>query len=196
MRSRSAALGLVLLGATASAARAQLPERVSGGAVHVSEYVEVTTSRLREKADEVPASIEVITGEELSAWGATDLRSALALAAGLDVAPGGDGGPAASVPEFWGRKAFDAFLLLGDGVPWGGAFNPATATVDLQDVQRIEVLRGPAPVTYGATSFVGVIHVVHKDVGTRRTSVSASAGSHGSGAGQVVAPSFKWAGFS
>jgi iron complex outermembrane receptor protein len=32
----------------------------------------------------------------------------------------------------------------------------------MRDIERIEVLRGPAPVTYGATSFVGVIHVVHK----------------------------------
>src|SRR5439155_13810250 len=57
---------------------------------------------------------------------------------------------------------FDAFLLVVDDIPWGGAFNPALTTLNLRDVERIEVLRGSAPVTYGATSFVGVIHVVHK----------------------------------
>ena len=74
----------------------------------------------------------------------------------------GDAGPAGAVPEFWGLREFDAFLLVVDDVPWGGAFNPALTTLNLRDVDRIEVLRGPAPVTYGATSFVGAIHVVHK----------------------------------
>src|SRR5207247_9062136 len=80
---------------------------------------------------------------------------------GVAIAPGGDAGPASAIPEFWGLREFDAFLLVVDGVPWGGAFNPAVSTVSLRDVERIEILRGAAPVTYGATSFVGVIHVVH-----------------------------------
>jgi outer membrane cobalamin receptor len=84
----------------------------------------------------------------------TDLRSALALATGVDIAPGADQGPAASVPEFWGLKEFDAFLLVVDGVPWGGTFNPALETLSLVDVERIEILRGAAPVMYGTTSFV------------------------------------------
>ena len=119
-------------------------------------------TRVPEPAVEVPVPIEVFTGQELTDRGARDLESALALATGVTIAPGGDGGPASSVPEFWGLKEFDAFLLVVDGVPWGGAFNPALATLSLTDIARIEVMRGPAPVTYGATSFVGVIHVVHK----------------------------------
>jgi TonB family protein len=58
--------------------------------------------------------------------GARDLRSALSSAIGVEIAPGGDSGPASSVPDFWGLKEFDAFLLVVDGVPWGGAFNPIT----------------------------------------------------------------------
>jgi len=61
-----------------------------------------------------------------------------------------------------GLREFDAFLLVVDDVPWGGAFNPALATLDLTDVDRIEILRGAAPVLYGATSFIGVIHVIHR----------------------------------
>ena len=45
-------------------------------------------------------------------------------------------------------------------MPYGGAFNPALATLDLTDVERIEVIRSPAPVSYGATSFVGIIPVI------------------------------------
>ncbi|MBI1739853.1 MAG: Plug domain-containing protein, partial [Candidatus Koribacter versatilis] len=128
----------------------------------VHQRVEVTTTRLPEDPAEDPAPIEVFTGDELSARGARDFRSALSAAMGVEIAPGGDSGPASSVPDFWGLKEFDAFLLVVDGVPWGGAFNPALTTLDLNDIERIEVLRGPAPVTFGATSFVGMVHVVHK----------------------------------
>jgi len=142
--------------------------------------VEVVATRMPEAPHDVPASVEVIAGSDLRARGVRNLREALALATGVSIAPGGDGGPAASVPEFWGLREFDAFLLVVDGIPWGGALNPALATLDLNDVERIEILRGPAPVTYGATSFVGVIHVVHRNAGARSQTVSASGGSYGS----------------
>ena len=124
--------------------------------------IEVVATRIPTAPHEVPASIEVISGEDLRARGASTLRDALSLAAGVAIAPGSDAGPASGVPEFWGLREFDAFLLVVDDVPWGGALNPAIATASLRDVERVEILRGPAPVTYGATSFVGVIHVVHK----------------------------------
>ncbi len=44
-------------------------------------------------------------------------------------------------PALWGLREFDAFLLVVDGVPWGGAFNPALTTLDLTNVERIDVLR-------------------------------------------------------
>src|SRR5882762_6251921 len=149
----------------------------------VKERVEVTVTRLPEDPEDVPAPIEVFSAEELSARGARDLRTAMASAIGVEIAPGGDTGPAGSVPAFWGLKEFDAFLLVVDGVPWGGAFNPALTTLDLNDVERIEVLRGPAPVTFGATSFVGVIHVVHKGVETPGRTLTVHGGSYGSGGG-------------
>lgn len=150
--------------------------------------LEVVATRRPEATHNVPASIEVITGADLRARGATSLRDALALAAGVAIAPGGDGGPAGSVPEFWGLREFDAFLLVVDGVPWGGALNPALATLDLHDVERIEVLRGPAPVTYGATSFVGVIHVVHSSAAATRRTLAAHGGSYKSGGLSVDLP--------
>ena len=124
--------------------------------------VEVVATRIPEAPHDVPASIEVISGDDLRARGAVSLKDAMSLAAGIAVAPGGDGGPASAVPEIRGLREFDAFLLVVDGIPWGGAFNPAVSTLSLRDVERVEILRGPAPVTYGATSFVGVINVVHK----------------------------------
>src|SRR5947207_2712468 len=146
-----------------------------------AEYIEVTAKGLHEEVETVPAMVTVVTGAELRARGATDLRDALSSVAGVDVAPGGDNGPASSVPEFWGLKEFDAFLLVSDDVPWGGAFNPALTSLSLEDVDHVEVLRGPAPVMYGATSFVGVLHVVHRLPADRTREASATIGSYGSG---------------
>lgn len=157
--------------------------------------VQVTATRFLEDPAKVPASITVITSKELAERGATDLRSALAMAAGIAIAPGGDGGPTSSIPEMWGLKEFDAFLLVVDGVPWGGTFNPALSTLDLQDVERIEVQRGSAPVMYGATSFVGVIHVIHRLPAEAQGSATLAGGSHGSGSGVVTLKVPKWAGF-
>jgi len=155
----------------------------------------VIATRIPEDRANLSASTTVIQGSDLRDRGATDLRSALAMVAGVDIAPGGDGGPAAAVPEMWGFREFDAFLLVVGDVPWGGAFNPDTVNLSLQDVERIEVLRGAAPVMYGATSFVGVIHVVHTKPGTGATRLTTSTGSEGSGAlsGAIDLP--QWAGF-
>jgi outer membrane receptor protein involved in Fe transport len=147
--------------------------------------VQITATRVAENVDFVPASLAVVRGEDLRRLGATDLRSALASIAGLDAPPGGDAGPAGSVPSFWGLHEFDAFLLVVDGVPWGGAFNPALPALDLNDVKRIEVVKGAAPVMFGATSFVGVIHVMRYPAGESDQAVSVAGGSRSSAAGSV-----------
>ena len=154
----------------------------------VTESIQVVATRTAEPVEPVPAAVTVVTGEELRARGADDLASALALVGGVSIAPGGDGGPASSVPEIWGLREFDAFLLVVDGVPWGGAFNPALATLDLNNIERVEVLRGAAPVMYGATSFVGVIEVVHYAAGDGPRSATVYGGSHSSGGGSVYLP--------
>jgi iron complex outermembrane receptor protein len=144
------------------------------------EPVEVTTEKVPVALRDVAANVSVVSGEELRARGATDLRTALSLVAGVDIAPGGDGGPASSVPALWGLREFDAFLLVVDGIPSGGAFTPALATLNLANVERIEVLKGAAPVSYGATSFVGVIQVIHYGAGQGPMQVEVGIGSRGS----------------
>jgi outer membrane receptor protein involved in Fe transport len=174
---------------TAAASPDQGPDQGATGEVpKVSETLQVTATRVPEDVEPVPSSVTVITGEEIRARGATDLATALSTVAGVVVAAGGDAGAASSVPEIWGLREFDAFLLVVDGVPWGGAFNPALSTLDLTDVDRIEVLRGSAPVMYGATSFVGVIQVIHRQPGAPGGSVSAWGGSYGSGGAAASAP--------
>ena len=140
--------------------------------------LQVTATRYQENPANVPTIVTVLDGQMLRDRGITDLRSALGTVAGVDIAPGGDGGPAGSVPEMWGLRRSDAFLLVVDGVPWGGTFSPDLPSLSLRDVARIEIMRGPAPVLYGATSIVGVIHVIHNAAGSGDGTVGVMAGDH------------------
>ncbi|MGA7964524.1 MAG: TonB-dependent receptor [Gammaproteobacteria bacterium] len=150
--------------------------------------IEVTATPVPEQVGTVPKSVQIITHAQLERMGATNLRTALSLVGGVYIAPGGDGGPAGSVPQFQGLQEFDAFLLLVDGVPWGGAFNPDLPSIDLNDVARIEVIRGAAPVKYGATSFVGIINIIHRATGDPTHTLSASVGSWDSGSVSFATP--------
>ncbi|HEX4896278.1 MAG TPA: TonB-dependent receptor [Solimonas sp.] len=173
MRFRHTPLALAAACLFVSAAQAQTE---AADAPRQLDPVQVTATREAEPVTMIPAAITVVTGEQMRALGASDLRTALNLVAGVEISPGGDGGPAGSVPAMWGLREFDAFLLVVDGVPAGGAFNPALTTLDLNNIERIEVLRGAAPVMYGATSFVGVIHVRHYAAGQADRRLSATVG--------------------
>ncbi|MGH8276984.1 MAG: TonB-dependent receptor, partial [Steroidobacteraceae bacterium] len=152
----------------------------------------ITVTRIPEPADRVPAAISVVSGDELRARGAADTASALSLVPGVEAPPGGDAGPSGAVPSFWGLHEFDAFLLVVDGVPWGGAFNPGITTLDFTDTQRVEVLKGAAPVMYGATSFVGVVNVIHYPAGEAADEADLAYGTYGSlrGSASLALPGF------
>jgi iron complex outermembrane recepter protein len=168
--------GTFTLAATLYLAALPVSQAAAAPADHASSYdsIQVTASRDEMPVMDTPVSISIVTGDQLRARAVTDLRTALAGLAGVEASPGGDAGPAGAVPAMWGLREFDAFLLVVDGVPWGGAFNPELTALDLHNVDRIEVMRGAAPVMYGATSFVGVIHVIHLPAGqsTNRLTVS------------------------
>src|SRR5690242_3636652 len=86
--------------------------------------VTVTATRIPEQVDQIPATLSTVSGDELRARDARDMASALSLVSGVEAPAGGDAGPSSAVPSFWGLHEFDAFLLVVDQVPWGGAFNP------------------------------------------------------------------------
>ena len=150
----------------------------------VSEIV-VTATRIPEPVDQVPADISVVSGEELRSRGAHDMASALALVPGVEAPPGGDAGPSSAVPSFWGLHEFDAFLLVVDQVPWGGAFNPMITTLDMNDVERVEVLKGSAPVMFGTTAFVGVVQELHYPAGHAADVIDLAYGTYGSAKGDA-----------
>src|SRR3954469_20955698 len=90
---------LLISMAIAAAAQQSAPTTASQPTVPtIRETVEVTATRTPEDPEKVPTAIQVFTGDELAERGATDLRSALALATGVSIAPGGDAGPASAVP--------------------------------------------------------------------------------------------------
>ena len=181
-----AAVALTALGAWAAAS----PPPALADADELADVV-VTATRIAVPADRVPAAISIVSGRELTARDANDMAGALGLVAGVEAPAGGDAGPSSAVPSFWGLHEFDAFLLVVDGVPWGGAYNPAITTLDFTDVQRVEVLKGAAPVMYGATSFVGVVHALHYPAGQAANEVDVGYGTYGSlrGAASLVLPS-------
>ena len=175
--------GFSLLGTCKAPAAEDAADTSNGGQLAV---VTVTATRIPEPIARIPATLSVVSGEELRARDAQDLASALSLVSGVEAPAGGDAGPSSAVPAFWGLREFDAFLLVMDQVPWGGAFNPAITTLNLNDVERIEVLKGAAPVMYGATSFVGVVHVLHFPAGQASNTADVAFGSYGSARGSAA----------
>ena len=148
--------------------------------------ITVTATRIPESAEKIPADIDVVTGDSIRARGAQDLRGALAGVSGLEVNQGGDGGPLGGIVAAQGLAEMDAYLIVLDGIPYGGVFNPALVALDLIDVERIEVLKGAAPVTYGATSFVGVIHAIRYLPGEQPTRFVLQGGTRSSARGSFA----------
>src|SRR5580765_3618623 len=91
----STALGIAAMLVTSSAYGQTPASPPPDAPVTFQTTVQVTATRFGEPVVEVPGSISVVTGDELRARGANDLRTALALVGGVSVAPGGlrAGGP-------------------------------------------------------------------------------------------------------
>ena len=147
--------------------------------------VVVTATRTPEALDRIPVDISVVSGRDIANRDARDMASVLRLVPGLEAPAGGDAGPSSAVPSLWGLHEFDAFLLVVDGVPWGGAFNPMITTLNMNDVERVEVLKGSAPVMFGATSFVGVVQAIHYPAGEAANQADIAYGNYGSARGSA-----------
>src|SRR5499426_422895 len=175
------AAAILIAFSLSTAATAQTPPATPQNPPTFQDTVQVTATRFGEPVAEVPGAIGIVTGEELRARGATDLRTALALLGGVSVAPGGDAGPAGAVPGLLGVREVDDLLLLIDGIPAGGAFIPQIEAISLNNVERIEVLRGAAPVYFGTTAFAGTINVIHYAAGSADRVTGVHLGSYQSG---------------
>ncbi|MBN2560308.1 MAG: TonB-dependent receptor [Phycisphaerae bacterium] len=126
----------------------------------------VTATRREQKITTVPHAISVITAEDIRRSGARSVPDALRLVPGVDVAELSYGNYAVSPRGFHGQRA-DKTLVLVDGRQifdsvMGGTFWGAWP-FQLEDIERIEVIRGPGGVTWGANAVNGVINIITKD---------------------------------
>jgi iron complex outermembrane receptor protein len=158
---------LVLNVCLASAAVGAQPMRVADIAdLSIEELgnIQVTSvSRHAERLADAPASIFVITGEDIRRSGATRLAEALRLAPNLEVARSSASSYAISARGFNNTIA-NKLLVLIDGrtvyTPlFSGVFWDAQ-DVMLEDVERIEVISGPGATLWGANAVNGVINVI------------------------------------
>ncbi|MFQ5495756.1 MAG: TonB-dependent receptor plug domain-containing protein, partial [Phycisphaerae bacterium] len=128
--------------------------------------VVVTASRREQKLGSVPYAMSVITADDIRRSGARSIPDALRLVPGVDVADLSFGNAAVSSRGFHGFIA-NLTLVLVDGRQiydsvFGGTLWGAWP-FQLEDIERIEVIRGPGGVTWGANAVNGVINIITKD---------------------------------
>jgi vitamin B12 transporter len=142
--------------------------------------VVVTATRVPASVDAVAATVTVLTGRELELRGIRTVVEALRAVPGAAVVETGSFGGQTALFLRGGES--DYVKVLVDGVPWnqpGGAFDFADLTTD--NVDRIEIVRGPASVLYGSDAMTGVIQVFTRTgSGAPRVTGAARAGTYGS----------------
>jgi iron complex outermembrane receptor protein len=178
------------LAACAASAQAQPASRDGLADLSLEELanLEVTSvSRRAEPLSAAPASIFVITDDDIRRSGATSLPEALRLAPSLHVARVDARQYAISARGF-NSTAANKLLVLIDGravyTPlFSGVFWDAQDTL-LEDIERIEVISGPAGTLWGANAVNGVINVITKGAtDTQGTLAYAGGGNEESGLG-------------
>ena len=139
--------------------------------------VTVTATRLPVSRSAAPAAITVITGAQLRARGITRLADALRDVPGAAVVQSGSFG--AQTGLFLRGGESDYTKVLVDGVPLndaGGSIDLAHVSVD--DVDRIEIVRGPASVLWGSDAMTGVIQIFTRPSAESRFRMSARGGTY------------------
>ncbi|MGE0726178.1 MAG: TonB-dependent receptor plug domain-containing protein, partial [Alphaproteobacteria bacterium] len=139
-----------------TARAAEEPTRLDG--------IVVSSSRIETPAASVGSAISTITGEELQRRQIRRIEDALDLLPGVTVRrAGGIGYPAAVSLRGLGPRNT---LMILDGVEIGDTSRAQTqyefGTIPVEDVERIEVLRGPQATLYGADASGGVINIITK----------------------------------
>ena len=126
--------------------------------------VVVTATRTARPSSEVISSVTVITAEEIAVSGAKTLAEALRGSVGLHIRDSGTPGSKASV-SIRGSESAQVLVLL-DGVRLNsaqfGMANLSDLPVAIEDIERIEILRGPASALYGSSALGGVIQIFTK----------------------------------
>lgn len=135
--------------------------------------IEVTVaSRHGEKLLDVPAAVYVLTGDELRRQGVTSVQEALRMVPGFHVARWRTQGWDVASRGFTGglselnQSFMNQLLLMVDGV---SLYSPVMAgiwwpllDIPIADIERIEIIRGPAGTLWGTNAMNGVVNVITK----------------------------------
>ncbi len=167
---------MLTLGATALGA--QTPR---GDSTRIARLPTVTTTASRYPAapDSLPRRVEVLSRAQIDATPALDMVDLLKKRAAVDVVqyPGLLGGVGIRGFRPQVGSIQQRVLILLDGRP-SGITN--LSLLDMQDVERIEVLKGPGSSLYGSSAMGGVVNVITRQrTGARSGQVSAGGGSFG-----------------
>jgi iron complex outermembrane receptor protein len=128
--------------------------------------IEVTSvSKKEQKLAQTAAAIFVITAEDIRRSGATNIPDLLRMVSGLDVAQINASSWAISSRGF-NEQVSNTFLVLIDGrsvysVLFSGVFWDVQE-VPLEEIERIEIIRGPGAAVWGANAVNGVINIIRK----------------------------------
>ena len=151
--------------------------------------VEVTGSCAPLALGQAVRMVTVLSREEIQAAPVQSINDLLKIAVGVDVRQRGPIGAQTDVSIRGGTSEQITILLNGISIcdPQTG-HNAFDLPCDISDIERIEVLEGPAGRVYGTSSLVGAINIVTRDVRSKMAEVRVEGGSFGylSAAGRVA----------
>lgn len=125
----------------------------------------ISASKKAKSLNDSPAAIFVITQEDIKRIGATSIPEALRLAPGVNVARIDSNKWAISTRGFNGRFANKLLVLIDGRNAYTRTFSGVyweNQDVMLEDIDRIEVIRGPGATLWGANAVNGVINIITK----------------------------------
>ncbi len=171
MKHHALSLALVACTAPLSLVGAQ----VARDTAHAPTIV-VTATRTPLSIMRSPATVSVISGDELRREGIVSVVDALRHVPGLTVVQTGSYGGATSLFIRGGESKFAKVLVDGVAVnDAGGAFDFSSLSTD--NLERIEIVRGPASVLYGSDAMAGVVQLfTRRGSGPPRIDLSARGG--------------------
>lgn len=142
--------------------------------------VEVTGTRVPMTVSQAARMVTVLDRDDIAAVPAQSVNDLLKYAVGIDVRQRGDMGVQTDISIRGGT--FDQITILLNGInicdPQTG-HNAADFPVDISEIERIEVLEGPAGRVYGTSSLVGAINIVTRPDLQSGMELRAEGGSYG-----------------
>lgn len=123
--------------------------------------VVVSATSQAQAIQDVQASVQVISAKDLEAFAGNNVPEALKMATGVDARANGS----SSFVAIRGliSNAGSPVLLLVDGLRRTGKYGgPGLNLMGLEEVERIEIVRGPMSALYGADATAGVINIITK----------------------------------